>query len=169
MEINTLWKTIIKLFGIWILIDSFSIIPQFSQTFIYMNANKDIEYLFYVILFFGLSILFYFLVVRLFLFKTHLIIDKLKLDKNYIDKKIDLNIKSSTVISIAIIIIGGITLVDSIPRLLSEIVEFLQQKMLIKEYPKFSWIILQALKSIIGYLLITNSKRITNLIEKEVA
>jgi hypothetical protein len=83
------------------------------------------------------------------------------------ESKIDLNVKTSTVVSIAIIIIGGITLLDAIPRLLSELFEFLQQKTLMKDYSKFSRIILQSLKVIFGYLLVTNSKAITKFIQKE--
>ena len=167
MIIETLWKTIIKLFGIWFLIESLSVIPQFTQTISYINGELNVAALIYVVLFLIGSLIVYVIIVRFFLFKTEWIIEKLRLNQNYAEEKIDINIKSSTVITIAIIIIGGMTLLDSIPRLLSQIFEFLQQKMLVKDYPKFSWIILQLLKSIIGYLLVTKSKLITKYIENE--
>ena len=167
MKIETIWKTIIKLFGVWFLIESLSVIPQFTQTISYINGELDVEAVIYTALFLIGSIIIYAIIIRFFLFKTEWIIEKLRLSQNYTEEKIDINIKSSTIITIAIIIIGGMTLVDSIPRLLSEVFEFLQQKMLVKDYPKFSWIVLQLLKSILGYLLVTKSKIITKYIEKE--
>jgi hypothetical protein len=166
MKIETLWKTIIKLFGIWFLIGGLSTILEFSQTFFYAT-KASIEAITHTILWLIGIIIIYSIVVRLFLFKTDWIIEKLKLSQNYTEEKIDISIKNSTVITISIIIIGGITLVDSIPRLLSETYEFLQQKMSMRDYPKFSWLILQLLKAFIGYLMITKSKIITKYIEKE--
>lgn len=167
MNIDSLWKTIIKLFGIWFLIDCLSSIPQFNQNLFYVNGTFDTIAFIYTLLFLIVNLLLYILIVRLLIFKSDWIIKKLKLNQNYTETKIDLNIKSSTIITISIIIIGGITLIDSIPRLFSELFGFLQQKMLMKDYPKFNLIILHLLKSILGYLLITKSKKITKYIEKE--
>jgi hypothetical protein len=167
MNIDSLWKTIIKLFGIWFLIDCLSTIPQFNQNLFYANGIFDLGAFIYTLLFLIVNLLLYILILRLLIFKSDWIIKKLKLNQNYTETKIDLNTKSSTIITISIIIIGGITLIDSIPRLFSELFEFVQQKMLMKDYPKFNLIILELLKSILGYLLITKSKKITKYIEKE--
>ena len=167
MNIDSLWKTIIKLFGIWFLIDCLSTIPQFNQNLFYVNGTFDTIAFIYTLLFLIVNLLLYILIVRLLIFKSDWIIKKLKLNQNYTETKIDLNTKSSTIITISIIIIGGITLIDSIPRLFSELFEFVQQKMLMKDYPKFNLIIIELLKSILGYLLITKSKKITKYIEKE--
>ena len=167
MNIDSLWKTIIKLFGIWFLIDCLSSIPQFNQNLFYVNGTFDTIAFIYTLLFLIVNLLLYILIVRLLIFKSDWIIKKLKLNQNYTETKIDLNIKSSTIITISIIIIGEITLIDSIPRLFSELFEFVQQKMLMKDYPKFNLIIIELLKSILGYLLITKSKKITKYIEKE--
>ena len=167
MKIETLWKTIIKLFGIWFLIGGLSTTLQAMQIFSYINGDLNIEAIIYTTIWIIGSILIYYLIIRLFLFKTDWIINNLKLNQNYSEDKIDLNIKSSSIITICIIIIGGMTVIDSIPRLLSEILKFLQQKILLKDYPKFSWIILELVKCILGYLLITKSRTITKYIEKE--
>ena len=167
MNIDSLWKTIIKLFGIWFLIDCLSTIPQFNQNLFYVNGTFDTIAFIYTLLFLIINLVLYILIIRFLIFKSDWIIKKLKLNQNYTETKIDLNIKSSTIITISIIIIGGITLIDSIPKLFSELFEFVQQKMLMKDYPKFNMIILHLLKSILGYLLITKSKKITKYIEKE--
>lgn len=158
MKIETLWKTIIKLFGIWFLIGGLSTTLQAMQIFSYINGDLNTEALIYTTIFIIGSIVIYSIIVRLFLFKTDWIIKNLKLNQNYSEDKIDINIKSSSVITICVIIIGGITIIDSIPRLLSEILKFLQQKILLKDYPKFSWIVLELIKFIIGYLLVGGFK-----------
>lgn len=167
MKIETFWKTIIKLFGIWFLIGGLSTTLQSIQVFSYINGDLNIEAVIYTTLWIIGSIVIYSIIIRLFLFKTDWIIKNLKLSQNYSEDKIDINIKSSSVITISIIIIGGMTVVDSVPNLLSEILKFLQQKILLKDYPKFNWIIFELLKCILGYLLVTKSKMITKYIENE--
>ena len=85
--------------------------------------------------------LIYFLIVRLCIYKTNWIIDKLKLDKGFETENIELNFESSKIISIAIIVIGGLLFIDNIPVLLREIMIFSQDKNLFKDYPKSGWII----------------------------
>jgi hypothetical protein len=48
------------------------------------------------------------LLIRLLVFRPTWIIDKLKLDKCFREETIDLNVKSTTVLTIAIIVIGFI-------------------------------------------------------------
>ena len=91
----------------------------------------------------------------------------MKLNQKYSEEKIDLNIKSSTVITISVIIIGGITLFESVPKLVYQLIQFFKQKMLFFDYPNFSWIILHFLSIVLAYLMITNSRKISNFIEKE--
>ncbi len=167
MKIETLWKTIIKLFGIWFLIEGLSTTLQSIQVFSYINGDLNIEAIIYTTIWIIGSIVIYSIIIRLFLFKTDWIIKNLKLNQNYSEDKIDINVKSSSVITISIIIIGGMTVVDSVPNLLSEILKFLQQKILFKDYPKLNWIIFELLKCIFGYLLVTKSKMITKYIENE--
>lgn len=167
MKIETLWKTIIKLFGIWFLIVGLSTTLQSIHVFSYINGDLNIEAIIYTTIWIIGSIVIYSIIIRLFLFKTDWIIKNLKLNQNYSEDKIDINVKSSSVITISIIIIGGMTVVDSVPNLLSEILKFLQQKILFKDYPKLNWIIFELLKFIFGYLLVTKSKMITKYIENE--
>ena len=112
------------------------------------------------------AILVYIIIIRLFLFKTEWIIDKLKLEKNFNEERIDIAIESSTVLTIAIIVIGALTIAESLPSFCSTLFNFLQQKMLIKDYPDSCWLIFHFLKIIIGYLLLTNGKRLAKYIEK---
>jgi cytochrome bd-type quinol oxidase subunit 2 len=166
MLIKTFWKILIKIIGLWILFGCISVIPQFFSTVSFTDGNLNIESLMLIWLMLFATIIVYILVIRLFLFKTDWIIEKLKLDKNFTEERIDLNIKSSTVLTIAIIIIGGLIITESLPNFCSRLFDFFQQKSLLKEYHDTSWLIYYFIKIIIGYLLLTNGKNLTKYIEK---
>jgi hypothetical protein len=95
MLINTFWKIVIKIIGLWLLFSCISIIPQFLSTISFINGELNIDDLLmlWLVLFGAIAILI--LIIRLFLFKTDYIIEKLKLENSFvqdylnsIDKKI---------------------------------------------------------------------------------
>ncbi|SRR5690554_3912352 len=166
MLIKTFWKLLIKIIGLWFLLSCISIIPQFLSAFQFTNGTLDTEVLILIWLsLFGIIII-YVLLIRLFLFKTDWIIEKLKLENNFTEERIDVNIKSSTILTISIIVIGGLILVESIPSFFSLLFDFFQQRVLFEKYHEASWLIFHFIKIIIGYLLMTKVKSITNYIEK---
>ena len=166
MLINTFWKIIIKIIGLLLLLSSFSIIPQFISTLSFSNGSLDFQSLLFIWLMLFGSIAVYILIIRLFLFKAEWIVDKLKLEKSFNEERINIEIRSSTVLTIAIIVIGGLTIIESLPSFCSKLFIFLQQKMLFKDYPDSHWLIFHFIKIIIGYLLLTNGKRFAEYIEK---
>jgi hypothetical protein len=91
----------------------------------------------------------------------------LHLDKGFTEDKIELNIKQSTVLTIAVIVVGGLIFVDSFPQLCRQIFVLFQQKNMFKDDPNSSWIIFQLVKTIIGYLLMTNSQLVIKFIDRE--
>ena len=167
MQIKTFWQILIKIMGMWLLFSCISILPQFFSTLSFDNGNLNLNNL--LLLWLGLfgAILIYILIIRLFLFKTDWIIKILKLEKNFTEERIDLNIPKNTTITIAIIIIGGLILIESLPNFCSRLFNFFQQKKLLKDYSDTSWLIYYFIKTIIGYLLLTNGKNITKYLLKE--
>jgi 2-polyprenyl-3-methyl-5-hydroxy-6-metoxy-1,4-benzoquinol methylase len=113
------------------------------------------------------TILVYVLVTRLFLFKTEWIIKILKLDKQFIEERIELEVPAQTVLAITISIIGAIWFLKSFPSLATSIFNFLKQKELIKNYLETGWLIYYSFSTIIGFLIMTNGKSISNYIWKE--
>ena len=91
---------------------------------------------------------------------------KLRLERGFEDEKIDLNISLSNILPIAIVVMGGIMVIDSLPQLSKQIFYFYQQKVILVENPTIDWIILYFGETILGFLLITNSKPITRFINK---
>ncbi len=166
MEIKTFWRIIIKGIGLWLLINSVYVITQFASTFSFFQDQLDWGNLITVwLITFGTLIL-YLLVIRLFLFKTEWIINVLKLDQNFTEKRIDINLPYNNILSIAVIVIGALIFVEAIPKLCSTVYEFLKQKELFKDYSGASWLMFYFLKAIAGYLVMTNSKKVVKFIDK---
>ncbi|MEQ7802631.1 hypothetical protein ABDJ41_22750 [Pedobacter sp. ASV1-7] len=167
MLINTFWKIVIKIIGLWLLFSCISIIPQFLSAISFINGELNIDGLLMLWLTLFGVIAIYILIIRLFLFKTDYIIEKLKLENSFNENRIDLNMKSTTVITIAIIVIGSLILIESLPNFCSRLFEYYRLKNQLTPYNETAWLIYYFIKVVIGYLLLTNSKVLTKLIIKE--
>ncbi|MGQ7947567.1 hypothetical protein [Flavobacterium sp. WC2509] len=168
MLIKTFWKILIKIIGLWILFGCISLIPQFFSTLSFTDGLLDVKNLIPIWLMLFGSILAYAFVIRLFLFKTDWIIEKLKLEKNFTEERIDIKISSTEILTISIIIIGGLIIVESLPLFFSRLIDFFQQKSQLKEYHETSWLVYYFFKLIIGYLLVTNGKNIAKYLAKNI-
>lgn len=167
MEIKSFWNIVLKGIGLWLLINSLYIFPQIAGTLLTSQFvggwNAAIPELFFGII----ALLAYLTISYMFLFKTPLLISKLKLEKHFTEPRIDINVSGNTVLKIIVILIGGITLIDSFPNLIKEIFQFMQQKELLRDYGDLSWLVFHSLNTLIGYLLMTNSAVIVNAINKQ--
>ena len=169
MSIRTFWTITIKILGIWLVLSSLTVLSQFITVFQFIgsNNNDNILELVITIILVLLTLLLYILIIRLFVFKADWIIDKLHLEKGFSEERIDLNIGQSNILTIVIIIIGGLIFVDSFPQLCRQIFVFLQEKRMFIESKKSEWIIFQFVKTLIGYLLMTNSQFVVKFINKK--
>jgi hypothetical protein len=168
MKIRTFWTFLLKILGLYIVLGGIDVIAQFLSTTYYLFADDSSDNIIKLSLFgmVVIMILVYYLVLRFFVFKPNLIIDKLKLDKGFEEEEIKLDDNSSTILRIAIIVIGGLILVDSLPVLCKNVFIFFQQESLFRNYSGTGWIIFGVVKSIIGYLLLTNNQFFVDLIKK---
>lgn len=169
MTIRTFWTLLLKILGIWLILSGLTIIPQFIGAFTYFGDNQQDNFFaaLYVIVLLILTVGVYVVVLKLFVFNTNWLIDKLKLDQGFVEEKLDLGITLRTVLTIATIVIGGLILVDALPMLCKQIFTFMQQKSVFREDPQFSWVIFYFVKSLIGYFLMTNSKSVIDFINKK--
>lgn len=167
MSIKLFWTILIKILGLILVSGLLTVLPQLLMSLYYV-FEKDV---FQSILNEGFitipSILIYFFLIKICLFKTSWIIDKLKLDKGFEAEKIELNIGESKIITIAIIVIGGLIFIETLPVLFRDLFIFFQDKNLFKDYPKSGWIIFDVCKVVIGYLLMTNSFKIAKFIDQK--
>lgn len=169
MTIKTFWKILIKVLGIWLILSSLSVISQFLSFIQYFGSSSHDNNGGLAI---GITIIFltlflFFMIIRLFIFKPDWLINKLQLEKGFDEDRIDLNIKHSTVLNIAIIVVGALIFVESFPQLCRQIFVLVQQKQLFRESENSGWIIFHAIKTIMGYLLMTNSQLVLKFINKE--
>ena len=167
MTIRTFWTILLKIIGIYIVFGSLTVIPQFTSAMMLLDAGNEFIVSMLIILFTMAAYLF---ILRLFVFKTKWLINKLHLTKGFEEEKFEINIHRSTILKIAIIVIGGIMFIDSLPQFCRELFSYFQQKSIsgmFGENPTSSWIIFHFIKAFIGYLMMTNSTRVTNLIERQ--
>lgn len=165
MSINTFWKIILKSIGLWLLVSSFYILFQLLSTLSIAKIGwSDLS-----VVWIGVAALLitYILVIRVLLFKTSWLVTKLKLDKHFTEERIELNIGKLQLLSIVVILMGGFIFVDSFPLLVQYLLQFIQQKMAFKDYPEISWMMYAFIKTIAGYLIMTNSNFIVRLIDKK--
>jgi len=167
MKIRTLWNIILKTIGIWFIISLLYIVPSiFTGLAIFLSERYyDTTYIIICILIAG----FFIATIRLLIFRTDIIIDKLKLEKGFTEESINLNINTSQIISLASIIIGAITIIENLPSFCSEIITFLQYNELLPGHTNTKQIVYSAIKTFIGYLLITNHNKIALLINRQKA
>ncbi len=169
MTPRSLFTIVLKIIGILFIKDILEAIPQLIATMVQMVSSYSVAdgILPFIFIFISLSI--YILVAYWFIFKTDFLIEKLKLDKNFLQENFSLNIHRSTVLSIAIIIIGGLLIADNIP-LLCRSVYFYFENRSVRSYeknPDYSYIILYTVEILIGLILTGNHLLFVNFIEKK--
>ena len=186
MTPRSFWTVLVKILGIYMLFEALVVIPQLlssiSQVFVlyrdydvqlkangpaFTSSPNLLEIMFVlgnVLMVFAL----YAFIFRFCIFKTDWIIDKLKLDKGYEDDRFEFNIHRSTVLKIAVIIIGGLMFIDGFPLLCEQTVSYFHR---INNYKNFissleaKYIVIDFLKTFIGYFMLTCSRMIVNYIE----
>ena len=167
MTPKTIFTIILKIFGLWLILGLLEIIPQTLSTIpLLLSADTRSQLSASILLLLVLA--FYFFVIRLLLFKSNFIIDKLLLDKHFDQQTIEFNIQQTAVIQIAIIVFGGLIFINSLPVLFEQIVSYLKQKQLAGSFfdnPSFQYLLIYSGKLILGYLLMSNSKWLTNKID----
>ena len=169
MTIRTFWTLLLKILGIWLIVSGFTVIPQFISAFTYFGHSyeNNLFGVIYISVLMLLTVGLYLGVMKLFVFNSIWIVDKLKLDKGFQEEKIDLNVTQNTVLTIAIIVLGGVILIDALPLLCKQIFTFIQKKTVFGEDPQFIWILFFSIKALVGYLLMTNSKFVIDFINKK--
>lgn len=168
MTIRTFWAILLKILGLSLVVKGVYVILNLIMTLSVMydrSETKGMELIWSGISISGV-VLVYAFILWLFVFKTSWLIRILRLEKGFDEERIDLNIQLSTILTIAVIVIGGIMIIDSLPQLCQQVFMFFQQKSILKESPATGLIILHGTKLVLGYLLMTNSRAIVKFINK---
>lgn len=169
MSVKNFWTLFLKVLGIWLVISGLATITQFIaalSAFIVGNNNEVWTIIYSTLLLTG-TIGLYFFILWLFVFKTAWLIDKLHLEKGFAEDKIETNLDYSKVLTISTIVIGGMVFIDSLPQFCKETFNYFQQKRMFQEEFSSGWLFFYLAKTIMGYLLMTNSKAVVKYIEQQ--
>ena len=168
MTARTLFTIILRIIGFLFLKDIVNLFPQISSAVLAIKYNQADEAIWILSITFLMAGV-YWLVAYYLIFRTEAIIFKFGLDKGLQENPIPLNIHRSTVLSIAIIVIGGLLIADAIPDFCGYVFNYFQEKRLTHGMaePKTVLMIMAAIKIIIGLLLMGSQRSIVNLIERK--
>ena len=173
MTPKTFFTFLIKIMGIYMVLASISVVPQLFSTLLMFRdpsgQNDTLAIVMTIAMMFFVFGLFY-ITLRYCLFKTDWIIDKLSLDKHFTEEKFDINIHRSTVLTIAVVVIGGLMFVDALPSFCRQVYSYIGQKqsfVRFGENPTTGWMIFEGIKVFISYWLMTNSRLAVNFIERQ--
>ena len=175
MTPRTLFNIILKIFGLFFLREIINTIPQtVSSFFVYFSTSDIGPIVATSIVSVAILIFYIFLVIQL-LFKTNKFIDFLKLDQGFNEHELSFEQKTefqiplstSTIFTIALIVIGGLILTDEIPNFCRYIYFYFNQKGVGYNPSKFdmSPMFFSGAKIIIGLLILGERKKIVDFIE----
>ena len=168
MTPRNLFTIILKIFGLFFLREIIIAVPQFFSTFLFFTKADTFTEGF--VLFVGTAIIlaFYIFLVFQLLFKANFFVDKLKLTQGFDQQEFSFNISTNSILRIALIVIGGLLLVEEIPNFVKNLFSVLQLKMIGQSDLKteYSYLIITTVKIIIGLLIIGERKWILEFIEK---
>ena len=174
MTPRNLFIIILKIFGLFFLREIIYIIPELISSIPFLVTSDEFGEIintkegFWTFILPVFIIAFYSFIIYLLLFKTNIIVARLKLDKGFNQDEFSFNISTSTVLTISLIVIGGIILTNEIPNFCKNVFSYFQEKRLTHgmSKPNYSYIIISAVKIILGFLLIGERKRIVELVQK---
>jgi len=173
MSPRSLFTIIIKIIGIYLIIEAIIFLPTFiAPMYQYIQdmsrtPQKDLlTAVFYVLLALGV----YLLILRYCLFKTDWLIDKLHLDRGFTEEKFEINIHRSTVLKIAVIVIGSLMIIDSLPLLCKQAFSYTQMNRFdigVKQNPASPWLAYYFVKFCLGFSLVSTNRMVVNFIERK--
>jgi|SRR6185437_10756858 len=174
MTPRNLFNVILKIFGLFFLREIIYIIPQLISLIPSFTKADDFgggqfnsgDILPFIVTLVAIAL--YVFIIYQLLFNTNKIIDKLKLDQGFNQQEFSFNISTSLILTISLIVIGGIILTNEIPNFCRNIFSYFQEKDLTRGMtkPNYSYIVVSGVKIIIGLLIIGERKRIVEFVEK---
>jgi len=105
--------------------------------------------------------------VKILLFNTQWIIEKLKLDKGFTEERIDINISICSFLQIIIILISAYLFVETLPIICKTFFIIYLQKHFYAQEPSTGWLIFYSIKAVICFIILTNNKYLAGLIDKQ--
>lgn len=176
MTPRSLFNIIIKVFALFFLREIINLATQLFSEITYLTSFDNPPGTILPLVLTVLLLVFYVFLIFQLLFKTNYFIDKLKLDQGFDEhefsfdtqNKFSINISTTSVLTIALIVIGGVTLINEIPNFFRSIYLYLGEERSFRDGTKSNatYAIVSATKIIIGLLIIGERNRIIEFVEK---
>lgn len=172
MTPRSLFTLLIKICGVYFIIDLITILPNAFSSSVAMAYGVEDNFQIMILGFSAtlLALFLFFLIIRYCILHPDRIIDKLSLDKHFTEEKFEFNMHRSTVLSIVIMLMGLWLIIQNLPDVCRSIYTYFgdkQQGLRFGESPTMKWLIFYFVKALIGYMLFTNHRFFVNLIERQ--
>jgi uncharacterized membrane protein YhdT len=170
MTPRNLFTITLKTLGVFFINDIIATIPQLISTILYLKNEMKGEALWTFILTI-LILAVYIVITYLLIFRTAMIIDKLRLDQGFNQEVFTFNIALSSILTIAVIVTGAFILTTEIPNLCRYLFSYFQERRMTfgTTKPEISYSIYAGVKIILALLLIGERKRIVKFVESSQA
>ena len=174
MTARNLFSIILKVLALFFIRDFFAMLPQLF-TLISMSGygefmNEETGFISPIIATI-LSIGAYGLMAYALLFRTEWVVDTLRMEKGFSKEPLPLSIHRSTVLTIAVIIVGALLVLNAIPVLLAQLVLYVQffrsetDNMMNPYGPDNTETIINTAELLLGLLILGYQREIVNYIE----
>lgn len=153
---------IIKLFGLYMIASSLFNWLVFNLSF----AMNDTNMLSILWMIGALAIMVGLLV--LLIFKSDKVVNLLKLDKNFDDERVEIgNLNPISIAKLALIIIGGLMVLNNIPLFLSQMLFALKRDSMgtVFQPNDFTNLVTIGIKILVGFLILTNTNGLSKLLK----
>ncbi len=164
MATRTLLLIIVKVLGLFFLRDALPLIGQAFSLIAMMNSSGELD--FGYLLFSLIPILIYAGVAFVLLFNTGWVLEILKLEQG-LENEVDVRINQPPILQMAVLVVGGLMLLTTIPGLLRQLYLHFQyatsssQRLLdITGRPDVTLLFVSAAQIIIGLLLLNNHRSV---------
>lgn len=166
MTSRSLFNIILKILGIYFIKDILLALSQSLSVIVYLPQYQSPQEALYNLAAAGLPVFLYTLFSWLMIFRTERVMEVFKLYEQT-EEAVSFRIHHSTILSIAIIVMGGVILVNEIPELFRQGIYYLQERKLYERmaHPDISYFLMAAFRVSIGLALIFFNKFLVNFIE----
>lgn len=167
MAPKNFFNLVLKVLGLYLIIDILALVPQLIGPIIFLFDGNMLGEVVWTFVTSAMLIFIYGFCAYYLIFRSDWIIGKLKLDKGFDQEVIQMPVHRSTILGIAIIIIGGIIVVNAIPNLGRQLFLYFQERRMTYNQtdPDLTYVLVSCIKIITGLLLMYHQRWIVNFIE----
>jgi hypothetical protein len=172
MTPKSLFNIILKIVGIFFIINIIEIAGELISTIAFMSSPDSFDPKSNIFIFSGSIVILaiYIFITYQLLFNTKNILNKLKLDRGFTEEQFSFNISEGSILRIALIVIAGVILINEIPNFCNAVYQYIQQKIIQSHSgtkPSVSYLILHGVKIVLALLILGERRRIAAFAESK--